>query len=471
MPIRPVPFLIILYSAVTTLASAGIPDSVRVLIDHGEYTHATASMEQMLRSGTVPREDSSVIAFEIERLVRVRKDFVLTASDIDSQLRNMYGDSAYAFRDRYTQDGSLEMKLIDGVPRYFKQAVPNLFRVNPEAKSRKPASGPDSLERFLRKEIPAELHGLEAGNPKGVTIRYRYTLTVHPDAVPAGETLRCWLPYPRTDVPRQTAVRLLGSSVPGILSAGSDPAAHSSLYLEETARAGEPTVFWVEAEYRSFPERVGHDGSGGAGGLAGPRPELCVGERPPHIVFTDAVKELNRRIVGKTSSKREAAQKIYRWISDSIPWASAREYSTIRAIAPYCLEQRHGDCGIQTMLFMTLCRLNGIATHWQSGWMMHPGNVDMHDWCEISLDGQHWVPVDQSFGIQRWTRDPDERWFYWGGIDAYRLILNQEYSAPLFPPKVFPRSETVDFQRGEAEWKGGNLYFDQWDYSMKVSYP
>jgi hypothetical protein len=24
----------------------------------------------------------------------------------------------------------------------------------------------------------------------------------------------------------------------------------------------------------------------------------------------------------------------------------------------------------------------------------------------------------------------------------------------------------VDSQRGEVEWAGGNLYFDQWDYSF-----
>jgi hypothetical protein len=24
----------------------------------------------------------------------------------------------------------------------------------------------------------------------------------------------------------------------------------------------------------------------------------------------------------------------------------------------------------------------------------------------------------------------------------------------------------VDSQRGEVEWRGGNLYFDQWDYGF-----
>src|SRR3712207_7587399 len=36
--------------------------------------------------------------------------------------------------------------------------------------------------------------------------------------------------------------------------------------------------------------------------------------------------------------------------------------------------------------------------------------------------------------------------------------------------KKYPRSETVDFQRGEAEWAGGNLYFDQWSWNIDIKY-
>ena len=41
---------------------------------------------------------------------------------------------------------------------------------------------------------------------------------------------------------------------------------------------------------------------------------------------------------------------------------------------------------------------------------------------------------------------------------------------PLHPAKRYPRSETVDFQRGEVEWRGGNLYFTQWSYDMQIEY-
>lgn len=50
------------------------------------------------------------------------------------------------------------------------------------------------------------------------------------------------------------------------------------------------------------------------------------------------------------------------------------------------------------------------------------------------------------------------------------MIVNSDYGMPLVPEKKYPRSETVDFQRGEVEWEGGNLYFPKWDYHMDIEY-
>jgi hypothetical protein len=63
---------------------------------------------------------------------------------------------------------------------------------------------------------------------------------------------------------------------------------------------------------------------------------------------------------------------------------------------------------------------------------------------------------------------PAERDFYFGGIDAYRIAFNDDYSRALVPAKQHFRSETVDLQRGEVEWKGGNLYFNQWQYDFQT---
>ena len=102
--------------------------------------------------------------------------------------------------------------------------------------------------------------------------------------------------------------------------------------------------------------------------------------------------------------------------------------------------------------------------------MMHPRAWNLHDWAEVYFEGVGWVPVDQSFGIPAFARNADEEYFFLGGIDSWRMIVNTDYGMPLVPEKKYPRSETVDFQRGEVEWEGGNLYFPQWSYHMDIDY-
>ena len=141
--------------------------------------------------------------------------------------------------------------------------------------------------------------------------------------------------------------------------------------------------------------------------------KINTAERPPHIVFSERLKDLSGKIVGEEKNPYLAAKKIFTWIDENIPWASAREYSTIDNIPEYAVENKHGDCGIQTLLFMTLARINGIPTRWQSGWMMHPGEVNLHDWCEAYFEGYGWVPVDQSFGLRK-SEDEKREIFLFG---------------------------------------------------------
>ena len=162
------------------------------------------------------------------------------------------------------------------------------------------------------------------------------------------------------------------------------------------------------------------------------------------------------------------ARRIFKWIDENFPWASAREYSTIDNIPEYVLANNHGDCGQVTLLFLTLCRSVGIPAHFQSGFMLHPGDENLHDWGEIYIQDLGWVPVDMSFGIPAYAQNEKETFFFLGGIDSFRMVVNNDFGCPLYPAKQYPRSETVDFQRGEVEWQGGNLYFDKWKWNLEV---
>ena len=77
--------------------------------------------------------------------------------------------------------------------------------------------------------------------------------------------------------------------------------------------------------------------------------------------------------------------------------------------------------------------------------------------------------ADPSKGFLPPGADEELRYFYFGNVDSYRLVANQDYSAVFDPPKTHFRSEPIDFQRGEVEWKGGNLYFNEWKYKMNIT--
>jgi transglutaminase-like putative cysteine protease len=476
----------------TTMHAQHIPDSIQTDIDAGNFTAAQNAMRQLISSapatGThsalrrliephrISETEALALTFEIERLERIRKDFRKTEADVLKSLSKTYPGMTSNDLLPFEADRSLEMKIIDGEKRYFANAVPNLFRINKEAKEYKAkVDGPPEkkLTAFLGSYLPTVLAEIDKSGNRivlPVDLTLTYTLSVKADAVPDGETVRCWLPYPRESHGRQKNVRLLSMSETDFIVADKNRM-QRTVYAEKKAVKGEPTVFRMVIGYTSASDSYGAGLSKAAPGpvLSADSAKEFTSERPPHIVFTPEIHRLSQEIVGAEPDPLKKARLIFTWISENIPWASALEYSTIPNIPAYCLENKHGDCGIQTLLFMTLCRYNGIPAKWQSGWMLHPVEVNLHDWAEIFLDGYGWIPVDQSFGIQPST-DPRVKYFYLGGIDAYRLIVNDDFSRDLFPAKIFPRSETVDFQRGEVEWRGGNLYFDSWSYDMNVEY-
>jgi transglutaminase-like putative cysteine protease len=192
-------------------------------------------------------------------------------------------------------------------------------------------------------------------------------------------------------------------------------------------------------------------------------------ERPPHIVFTPELKATVRRVVGDETNPLAKARKLFEYVEGTIRYCAEEEYSVIASFSKKALTSGRGDCGVQSMLFITMCRAAGVPARWQSGWETQPWSWNMHDWAEIHIEPWGWLPVDVSYGLQP-SDDPAIRTFFFGHFDVYRLIVNLDYGSPLQPPKKSLRSEPADFQRGEVEIDGRNLYFDEWDYDVSFEW-
>lgn len=459
----------------TILISQTRFNDINQLVNSGDFIKATELIDQKLESENLTYDEKFELQFEKERLDRIRKDFNKTDDDVLKFVYKYYPNANVKDLEKWENDGSLEFKIIDGKKWYFSRAASNLFRINKEAKAQKEKIDgyqKDGLDVFLESYIPKVLD--ESANAqeslvKPVTLKLDYKVTVDANAIPDGEIIKCWLPFPREGHLRQTEIKLLSTNAEEyVIADNKNP--QRTIYMQKTAQKDQPTVFNIQFEVKNYNEVNFIEPA-----LIKPydkNSELYktfTAERPPHIVFTDKIKNLSKEIVGNENNPYLITKKIFTWISENIPWAGAREYSTIENISDYCITNKHGDCGIKTLLFMTLCRYNGIPVKWQSGWMLHPGEVNLHDWSEVYFEGYGWVPADQSFGIID-SQNEDVRYYFLGSTDPYHLIINDDYSTTLFPSKIFPRSETIDFQRGELEWRGGNIYFDKWDYHMDVEY-
>jgi transglutaminase-like putative cysteine protease len=466
--------LIILSGCRTSSDFSQVLEDIQENLDFGNISSVIQSVDSLKKySG---RNDEIIhIADSIKQIAeRISLDFSVTEKEVNSQIKKLYGPFSSEEKDVWENKGWLEWRKIDGEKKYFKRAASNLillkkFYEHRDERLMEIANEPGMIFRLNHTEEVLKRSDKQSNPVVPATMKIIYTISVHPDAVPEGEQIRCWLPWPKENHMRQQEVKLLSTSCQKFLIAP-DTATHRTIYMEELSKKGLPTVFQISFSYVSFAQHYNM-----AEIKTPPYDKTSdiynkyTSEQLPHICFSDDVKQLTDSLTANDNNPASVVRKIYLWFKGNITWTGALEYSIIPNISEYVLKNHRGDCGMQTFLFMSMLRYKGIPVRWQSGWMMPPGNENLHDWCEVYFEGTGWVPVDVSYDLQK-SENTLVRDFYLSGIDSYRLILNDGIAGPLYPEKHFLRSEPYDFQRGEVEWKGGNLYFDKWDYDMKIEY-
>jgi hypothetical protein len=442
---------------------------IQQLVAKGSFSDAEKLLKAQIADPSAPITDEPAIQLEVLR--RIRRDFALTNEQVLAEIKKSVPDATQKDVDHWRESGDLQYRMIDGEPRYYIRSVSNLFRFNKKARARQVSveSKKDFNTTALVEKLVKLSEASETPQIYPVQHHVKYEVAVHEDSphLKPGAKVRAWLPFPQ-EYRQQHDVKLISSN-PSDAKIASKDSPQRSVYFEQTVgENGAAPKFEVEFEFvtdaycpKLDPAKVKPYDT---------KSDLYrefTAERPPHIVFTPEVKRLAKEIVGSETNPLEKARRIFRWISKNVPWCAEVEYSTIPSLSVKGLTARRGDCGVQGTSFITLCRAAGIPARWQSGWQSKPGDTNMHDWSEIYLEPWGWLPADASYGV-RDSSDPRVHDFYCGHMDPYRLIVNLDYGRALDPPKTSFRSEPIDFQRGEIEIDGRNLYYDEWDYKIQI---
>ena len=450
------------------------------LESRGQFNEATALLQKTLRdkSAKLSQKDKQKIAFEITRMHRIMIDYSLTADRLFQQLQEGVREITRPEFQRWIREGKFDSRVIDDTLRFVNASRSNLFFRYPAIAARRTPPVNDSARylSFLDNSIAIERAADSLKTPYVLPRQFKMkvSITVDSGTVRPGDAVKAWLPIPRK-FPYQLDFKLIGSSSKP-LAVAPENSPIRSVFMEQSADNEGGAKFSVEYSYVAYgvhfnldPRKVEpYDKSS----------ELYkkYTSQGPNIVFTNYIKTTSRKIVGRSTNPLTKARQIYNWISRDIKYSFAREYSTIRNLSGYTLEKGYGDCGQEAMLFITLCRYNGIPARWQSGWYFFPGGKDIHDWTEIYIRPYGWVPVDPYMGIlaERYmtslTHAQREivRNFYFGGLDQYRMSANSDNNQKLTPPKKYFRSDNVDFQRGELETEKHNIYFNRFEYSLQI---
>ena len=426
----------------------------------GDFERAQRLIEIRLNDGQTPENQRVRLALEKEILARLPLDYTYTAEAAVELVQKQIPDFTLEELNQLLDQGAIDWIYIKGVPHLSRRFYETLLVVNPYISGR--AGGVDDFEEKAETQLLNDhIHKMQEQGGIYHHIKIRTKLKIKDSAFKAGEKVRVHVPIPAAAANMRN-IKILATSPKAImLSDVSHP--QRTAYFEEVMTVNHP--FYVEYEYDCVAMHHVLE----AGKVTASRTEFDTAEEMPHIRFSPTIRALCEELKGDEENPLKIARKFYDYCTTVVKYSYMREYFTITEIPEYAALNLKGDCGVQTLLFITLCRCAGIPARWQSGLYVTPVFVGMHDWSQFYIAPYGWLYADPSFGGSAYRAGNRERWnHYFGNLDSFRMVANSAFQYPLDPVKKHRRLDPYDNQVGEVEYEDHGLVRSDLEYSWEL---
>ncbi|HOA16386.1 MAG TPA: transglutaminase domain-containing protein [Fervidobacterium sp.] len=417
-----------------------LPGDIQRHITNGLFSTAQNEIKKRLEEHKLPDAEVRRLFFELHRMKLLRKTYPYTEKEAYALLKKSFKDITKEEFQGLIRDGKIDWMYIEDEKRFERRFDSNLAFSSKEYKTRQKATKASRESSKRRKVInDAIARLLKGGKPKTYNVRAKVSMKrEHPE----NQRVRVWLPFPK-EAFQQSSVKLIRASHEHFVA--DNFVDQRTVYMEGT----DTEEFSIEFEY-NVREWIG------AEKLFPSQPEeKDIAEKSPHVRFTTYLWSILDMIFdGKDYADFDdltRARKIYDFVTLNVSYSYVLPYALYDNIPEYVATVFKGDCGFQALLFLTLCRMVGIPTKWQSGWSIAPLSASPHDWTIIYLEKFGWVPVDLSFGGSR-RDDESMRLFYFTNLDGFRMFANTDFQVDLVPLKYSWRSDPYDNQVGEMEY-------------------
>ena len=431
-----------MYSDLKYLA-VPLPEDVLKLKGYGDFERLIRVIDLKLEKD-LPLALRRRLELEKEIAALWPAEYPHTQAEALRQLRACFGeDFSEDELERLRDEDAVEWSYINGLIHYKDNFLSNLIKTRPayEARCR------DERRLRFKHENAAMLNDVVARMKRdgalGARFRIRSTATIDPLPGRKGQPVSLHLPLP-IEYAQVKRFRLLSLSHPDAVVAPPDFPQRTVCF-----RAVPDKPFSVEYTYETHMRYQPLDPAR----ALDQQPTFYTEEYAPHIVFTPYLRMLAQEIIAGEENPLRKARRIYDYITQKMIYSYMRAYMTLPNGPEYIAASLKGDCGVQALLFITLCRIAGVPARWQSGLAVSPLDVGSHDWAQFYVAPYGWLFCDPSFGGAAWRMGDRERWdFYFGCIDPYRLPANSEYQHDYFVPFRHLRHDPYDNQQAEAEY-------------------
>lgn len=419
--------------------NSGLPQDIAYEKAIGNFSKAKQLINLRLKDQTISNALRSSLIVQKEIINRLPSNYPYTFEEAYEEVKKLIPDFKKEELQKYLDERRFSYIYIDKEIHIFKTFIDVLKKYD-DFTSRIKDYEKFELENWNRYKT---VRYIKDNKKLAYRICIRQTLKIKDEKFIPNENYLVHLPIP-TKCDLQSDIRIENAYPQGYVI---DDENCSCRTIYWNTKLEKNVEFVVEYSYLSSYEYVELNKKSISGNY-----DFYVNEQEPHIVFTKLVKDTAFELTKDFNNPLDKAKAIYDYMTKNMRYSFQPEYFVMDNIVETCLKTMRGDCGVFAITFITLCRAIGIPAHWESSKCILDDEVSSHDWARFYIEPYGWLYADVSYGIGSNSHNFEEgREYYFGNLDPYRMIANNEFQKDLSGNKKYWRSDPYDNQVGEVE--------------------
>ena len=435
-----------------------LPEDILKLKAYGDFDRLNRVIDRRLENEKVPEALKERLRLEKEIIKIIPKSYPYDYDQALKLLQDSFKDFKQEELEELWEIDAVDWFYIDGKVHFKDDIVANLVKTRPHLAKRviDPKDAEDKEGNFsLLDEYIAKM---KKEGKAACRIRIKSSIKLKEDYQRPGKTIKVHLPIPLEYAQVKNFKLIETSHEPTLVGAPDYPA--RTVYIEKPYEKGDE--FFVEYEYETHMKYNNPDPKD----VAKYQPTFYTEEVYPHLVFKPYLKELTKKVIDGEENPLIKARKIYDFITSKVMYSFVRPYFAITDIPMYAATSLKGDCGIQAILFITMCRIAGIPARWQAGLYVNKLSIGNHDWAQFFVAPFGWLFADCSFGGAAYREGAEERWnFYFGNLEPFRMPATSDFQHDFNPELNYLRRDPYDNQDGEIEYE--DMKLEEENYIMQ----